>query len=311
MICTLTINPAIDKLLYIGELKLNNTNRIKETCDAIGGKGTHVSINLSILKCPNRAYGIGLGKNGLRIEAMLKKTEYIDTQFLHFSQGKSRTNYAVIDENESCTLYTEAGMTLSKKMCEDLIERMKMTLQDGDYLVLSGDASNTEIPYIYNYILNSFEEKKIKVFLDTSSNNLTEGIKKYPFLIKPNVDELSQLVGRDLRTEKEIIEGISQIASKGIECVAVSCGKNGSIASYKDKIYKVYPVDIKVANTIGCGDAYLCGMVYGFYKNMEFEEILRYAAAISSAAAETNLTVGYSLNRALELKDYIRVVKLN
>ena len=311
MICTLTINPAIDRLLYIGELKLNNTNRIKEVCDVLGGKGTHVSVNLDILNCPNRAYGIILGENGLKIEAMMKNSKNIDTQFLHYNEGESRLNYAVISENGSCTLYTEEGAMLPKKICEELVDRLNATLQDGDYLVLSGDASNTEIPNIYNYILDRLSDKKIKVFLDTSSKGLTEGIKKKPFLIKPNLDELSQLMERDIKTEKEIIEAMCEIASEGIECVAVSCGEDGSYASYRGELYKVYPLDINVVNTIGCGDAYLCGLVYGFYKNMEFEEILRYAAAISSAAAEVNVTVGYNLNRAMVLKSQVKVERLN
>ena len=71
MICTVTVNPAIDRLIYITEFHRDNTNRIKQQKEVLGGKGTHVSVNLNILGCRNKAFGITLGKRGRRIEEML------------------------------------------------------------------------------------------------------------------------------------------------------------------------------------------------------------------------------------------------
>ena len=56
MINTLTLNPAIDRVLYLGELVKNVTNRIESVTEVIGGKGTHVSINLRLLGVVNRAF---------------------------------------------------------------------------------------------------------------------------------------------------------------------------------------------------------------------------------------------------------------
>lgn len=55
MIHTLTLNPAIDRILYLSRFDKNVTNRIQKTVDTIGGKGTHVSINLKILGKENTA----------------------------------------------------------------------------------------------------------------------------------------------------------------------------------------------------------------------------------------------------------------
>ena len=92
--------------------------------------------------------------------------------------------------------------------------------------------------------------------------------------------------------------------------MAVSCGGNGSYVGYEGKIYRIYPLKVDVKNTIGCGDAFLSGLAYGFDKKMKFEDILRYAAAVSSATAEDNSTVGFDKERALELLDKVVIETL-
>lgn len=311
MICTLTINPAIDKLLFISKLNRDNTNRIQKSKKVLGGKGTHVSINLSLLGEENRAYGIGYGKTGAIIEEMLKNSR-IQVEFLHFDEGESRTNYALIEENHFCTLITEKGRIIPQNVCRQLLNRILDTIGNEDYLVLSGDASNTELPYMYNYVMQEMKQKRprVKVFLDTSSENLIRGLDQKPFLVKPNEDELSQIMGKSIASDEEVLEGIEWIKKKGIECVAVSRGGKGSIVAYKEEVYKVHPLQVNVINTIGCGDAYLSGLVYGFEKNMDFQDILKLAASVSAATAESELTVGFDVARVMQLRNKVELQKL-
>ena len=309
MICTFTVNPAIDRILYIKKFTPNNTNRVKEVKDVLGGKGTHVSVNLSLPECRNRAFGLDFGQNGRKIEEMLTN-DFVDMRFLHFEGSESRMNYAVIEEDTSCTLITEKGKMVPKEICDQLVDQICDEVQEGDFFVFSGDASNTEVPHIYNQIMDRLSGRNIRFFLDTSSDSLIEGMKRKPFLIKPNEDELSQVLGREFHSEEELIEGIKEVASMGIDCVALTCGGDGSYIWYKGSLYRIYPMKLNVINTIGCGDAFLSGLLYGFDKGLELEEVLRYASAVSSATAESNSTVGFDPERAMELKDQVRIEKL-
>ena len=307
MICTLTINPAIDRILYIDKCKKNSTNRINDAKNVLGGKGTHVSINLDLLECTNRAYGISFGNTGSEIQKMLNR-KYIHTEFLHYDDGNSRTNYALIENDGCCTLFSEKGKLIDKEKCEALIGKIVDQIQENDILIMSGDASNTEIPLFYCEIMDRLSEKNVRFFLDTSSDNLKEGIKRKPFLIKPNEDELSQIIGRDISgNEKEIIDGMKDAARLGIPCITVTCGGNGSYAYFENQIYYVHPIKVDVANTIGCGDAFLSGMAYGFANNMNFIDTLTIASTISSATAESNITVGFDVERAANLKEYVKI----
>ena len=134
-----------------------------------------------------------------------------------------------------------------------------------------------------------------------------EALKEKPYLAKPNVDELSQIMGYPIETEAQILEGLRFIANQGVEIVAVSCGGDGSYVLYRDVVYRVYPLKVNVINTIGCGDAYLTGLVYGLNKELPFLQTLQVATAISAATAESDLTVGFDLERAMSLRDQVKV----
>ena len=307
MIHTLTVNTAIDKLLFIDAFNRDNTNRIRRKEEVLGGKGTHVSINLSILGEDSGCFGITQGETGTRILDILNARGNLDVRMLHYNDGESRTNYALIENDHTCSLITEKGKLVSKQRCEELLDTMQEHMKPGDYLVLSGDANNTEIPFFYNAIMQRLANKGVRFILDTSSRNLAEALKEKPYLVKPNVDELSQIMGYPIETEAQILEGLRFIANQGVEIVAVSCGGDGSYVLYQDVVYRVYPLKVNVINTIGCGDAYLTGLVYGLNKELPFLQTLQVATAISAATAESDLTVGFDLERAMSLRDQVKV----
>ena len=308
LINTLTINPAIDHIIYLNHFTPNITNRAVGATDVLGGKGTHVSVNLGILNCSNNAYGIDYGKTGLKIESILQAAK-VNVRFIHKEGNESRTNYALIENDATCTLVTEPSKKIPEQICMELVSKISKELNDGDILVLSGDASNTEVPHLYNIILDQLNEKKtdIKIFLDSSSDSLIEGIKRNPFLIKPNEDELSQILGHKINNEQEIISGLLSLAQKGITCIALTCGENGSYVYYQKNLYRIFPLSVNAVNTIGCGDAFLSGMAYGFEKHLTFIDTLRWAACVSAATAESNSTVGFELTRANELFNKVKI----
>lgn len=312
MIHTLTLNPAIDRILYLKELEKNVTNRVRKTTDTIGGKGTHVSINLKLLGQDNNAFGICHGENGRQVVQML--SDYgINVRFNHYMEDnrETRTNYLLIEDSTDCTIVAESGVTLTEKELDGLLATMKEVICPGDYLIFSGDASNSPDPSIYNRILHIFREKDVKFFLDTSGPSLKECIQESPYMIKPNLDELSTLAGFSIpEDDASIIKAIDSLDTYGVEIIAVSLGGDGSIVKTPEGIYRVHPPKVDVVNTIGCGDCYLAGFVYGLSQGYDMEETIRTATGVSAATAESQLSAGYVYNRAMELKSQVTIEKI-
>jgi 1-phosphofructokinase family hexose kinase len=307
LVNTLTLNPAIDKVLYLDKVEKNVTSRINNISETIGGKGTHVSINLKLLGMDNRVFGITHGETGEKILKALDENG-LDVHFIQRDDGNSRTNYLLIESTNDCTVIAEKGVQLTEQDLKDIMAQMNENIGQGDYLVLSGDASNCSDPHIYNKILENLKDKQLKVFLDTSGDTLKSCLSSRPYLIKPNLDELSTLCGRSITCDTDdVIAAIDSLDEYNIEVIAVSLGKHGSIIKIGGHIYRAIPPEVKVFNTVGCGDSFLAGLVYGIYNDFPIKDSIKLATAVSSATAESALSVGFDTDRANELNDQVEV----
>jgi 1-phosphofructokinase family hexose kinase len=308
MINTLTLNPAVDHILFLKEVKKNITNRVYKSITTVGGKGTHVSINLSILGERSLAFGFAYGTNGRYIIEHLKKNG-IQTQFCYADDRESRDCYLLIEDDNTCTLIAEHGVAPTQEEQETLLRKLDSTLQKGEPLVLSGYASNMPNEF-FTRLMALLSAKEVRIFLDASEETLREGIRNRPYLIKPNRDELAALCGMSIETDKDVIRAIHSLNCHEIEIIAVSLGRRGSILRTRDAIYKAVPPQIDVCNTIGCGDSFLSGILFGIEKGMECREMLSFATAISCATAASPMSVGFDLEFAKSLQNQCVVTML-
>ena len=310
MINTITLNPAIDHIIYLNRYVRNITNRIRDTRITMGGKGTHVSLNLALMGSPSRAFGFGFGDTGRKIIQMLKDGG-VEPYFIYDTNGESRTNYLLVEEDtRDATLVADKGPLPTGEQTEAFYRLMCDTVQDGDYLALSGDTSNFPDPFIYNRLIDMLSDRNIRVFLDASGKSLEKCIAAGPFLAKPNRDELSALTGRTISTDADVVSAIADLDKYHVEIMAVSLGGDGSIVRAGDRMYRVYPPKVNVYNTVGCGDCYLGGLMHGLETGMDIEDTLRYATAVSAATAESALSVFFDVERARELIPQVRIEKM-
>ena len=312
MIYTVTLNPAVDKILFLDEFQSSRTNRLTRTLETIGGKGTHVSINLKIQGVQSTALGITLGENGKKIQKMLAGWG-VEVQFLQYDLPgmESRTNYELVENSgHICSMLTERGPVLPASITDDLMQQIKGLVKPGDMLVLTGDASNVEDTAIYSRLTRLATELGGKVFLDASGHYLKEGLNSNPFLIKPNMEELCFIAGRDLKNAAEIVAAMQELDGFDIPMIAMTWGGKGAIVKDGRDFYRVDPIKVQTANEVGCGDAFLSAILAGIEKHMSMEETLKTAAAVAAATAESEITVGFDPGRAAELKNMAVVNKI-
>ncbi|MQK16934.1 tagatose-6-phosphate kinase, partial [Escherichia coli] len=82
-----------------------------------------------------------------------------------------------------------------------------------------------------------------------------------PTVIKPNTEELSQLIGKEVTDDiQELKSVLSGQLFQGIDWIVVSLGAQGAFAKHNDKFYRVRIPKIKVVNPVGSGDSTVAGI---------------------------------------------------
>ena len=120
-----------------------------------------------------------------------------------------------------------------------------------------------------------------KFILDTSEEGLRYVVfesETKPYAIKPNIDEIRQLVGDkvDNMSYLEILK-LEEFAS--IPVVIISLGKDGCVARFNDKFYEAKVPVIQAVNPVGSGDSSIAGLLYGLENNLSNEDVLKCSMA--------------------------------
>lgn len=278
MIYTLTISPAIDYVVHLDRMEAGATNRTTGEEYYFGGKGINVSSVLKELGMESVALGFVSGFTGLALEDGLRE-QGIQTDFIHLDKGITRINVKIksgeeTEINSQGAIPTEADFDL-------LAEKLKK-LQESDILILSGSIPKALPQDTYSRLLETTFGKGIHVIVDATGKLLLDTLKYRPFLIKPNIDELRDLLGEDIAPE----EGARQLQKQGARNVIVSMGKEGAMLLAEDgRIYRSGICSGEVKNTVGAGDSMVAGFACGYAKTRDYQYALDLGSAAGSATA--------------------------
>ncbi len=283
MITTVTLNVAVDKLYLTDRFQAGEVTRVKECNATAGGKGLNVARVASILGEKVLATGFVGGHSGEYVEEMLRR-DSIASDFIHVN-GESRTCINIIDQNGVSTELLEPGVTVTGEDKKAFKAKFERLIHDSSVVVLSGSVPQGCGTEYYPELIEIAKSSGKNVILDTSGENLVNGIKACPTMIKPNKDEIKALLGVDATSKEDVIAAAKALHRSGIAYVIVSMGKYGAIVVCDEGVFEGNPPDVKVVNTVGCGDSMVAAFAVSFSRGYPVEEALQFALAVSSANA--------------------------
>lgn len=281
MIYTVTFNPAIDYVVHTDELRTGVVNRSESEEIYFGGKGINVSFVLKELGITSKALGFVAGFTGEAIEKGIAE-KGIETDFVHLKSGFSRINVKIKSGDE--TELNGQGPEISDEALKELFEKLNK-LEDSDTIILAGSIPNTLPSDIYEKILCSLSDRKIRVIADATKALLLNVLKYRPFLIKPNNHELEEMFGVTLKTNEEISEYAAKLQEMGAKNVLVSMAGDGALLLDENgKTHFCRACNGTVRNSVGAGDSMIAGFIAGF-QNGDYEYALRLGSATGGATA--------------------------
>lgn len=309
MILTVTLNAAIDKRYVVEEFKVGEVNRVKECAYVPGGKGLNVSKPAAVAGAEVVATGFVGGHAGNYIEASLKDY-HVKSAFYHL-ESESRSCINIWDEKNCVqTEFLEPGFTVTESEFQGFVEEFKELVKKADVVAMSGSVPKGLDGTAYQKLVKVVKDAGKKVILDTSGKLLEMGIEACPTMIKPNIDEIRMLTGKECNEIGEIVEAAKEIHARGVEVVAVSLGADGSLAVSDEGVFRAIVSRIDAVNTVGCGDSMIAGFALGFAEGLGIEETLRKASAISAAAALREETGYFVMEDMQRLYPQIKIEKM-
>ncbi|KRL99015.1 hexose kinase [Liquorilactobacillus satsumensis] len=283
MILTVTMNPSIDMAYSIEDLKENTVNRVSEVRKTAGGKGLNVSRVIKMMGRRIVATGALGGNFGAFIEEQLDK-EKINHAFIHIKQ-ETRNSIAILHDGGKQTEILEAGPVLTAQDVFRFLENYKELLSEADVVTISGSLPQGIESDFYAKLSSLAKQKKIKVMLDSSGESLKQTLlnKDKPYLIKPNQEEISELLNIKLNGKENseiLIKYMSNKIFQDVAWIVVSLGAAGAIAKHNNSFYRVKIPKIHVENPVGSGDATLAGLAIAISEGKDDEETLKTAMTL-------------------------------
>ena len=282
MIYTVTLNPALDYVMKVGNIRFDDINRSESEEIYYGGKGINVSVILTRLGVENKALGFVGGFTGEKLYEMLKN-DGIDCDFNTLKNGYTRINVKIKAQTELDV--NAQGPAISREDIALLLEKLD-EIKKGDFLVLAGSIPNTLPDDIYERILSRLDGRGINFVVDATGDLLKNVLKYKPFLIKPNHHELGDLFGVETKTEQDIVFYAKKLQEMGARNVLVSRAKDGATLIDEQKNVTTFEnVEGELVNSVGCGDSMVGGFLAGWIEKGDYSYALKLGAACGNATA--------------------------
>lgn len=282
MIYTVTLNPSLDYVVDVDDFELGRTNRAVSERLYAGGKGINVSFVLKNLGFESTALGFSAGFTGEEIKKQIQERG-ITENLITVLNGQSRINIKLRGQQE--TEINGMGPDIEKEHIQQLLKKLSV-LSPGDYLILAGSVPMKINDTIYYDILKTLDKKGIKAVVDTTGDLLLNVLKYHPFLIKPNIHELSELFSTEIKTKEEVVQYGLKLQDMGAQNVIVSMAGDGAVFICENgEIYKSEAPKGVVKNSVGAGDSMVAGFLAGFCETKDFAKAFKMGICTGSASA--------------------------
>lgn len=309
MIITVTLNPALDKTVIMPGFAINTVNRVQSVRLDPGGKGINVSKSIHALGGQTLAISVLGGASGGYIKTALDTMEIPNEMVL--SPETTRTNLKIVDPIlHTNTDINESGCALPEQVLQQVWEKISAAVQSGDTVVFAGKNPPGMADDLLAHWIKELQTMGVKVCVDTVGDPMRLALAQKPAIIKPNKQELSELMGREIRSDEDILAAAGELVDRGVGLVAVSMGGDGAVFVTKEQRLRGYSPKVSVASTVGAGDAMMAALAHYSAAGCSLEETARRAIAVATATVTYSGSEPAELEAILPLIDQVKIVTM-
>lgn len=307
-IVTITINPAIDLSVNVERVEPTRKLRCSAPKRDPGGGGINVA---------RAAYRLGSkvvaiyptgGAIGKLLQRLVER-EGIDSVVTP-SHVETRENFTAYEESSGEHFrFVLPGSALHRAEWEACLDKLSSLPSRPQFVVASGSVPPGVPEDFFAQVARLAKKLGAKTVIDTSGPALAAALEEGVTLIKPNQNELSELVGLPLSTDGERVAACRKlIAGGGSKIVALTLGEDGAMLVTAEQAWRAHAMRIDVVSAVGAGDSFLGGLVSALAKAQPLDQAFRVAVAAGSAAV---MRPGTELCSEQDVKNLMPQIKIS
>lgn len=294
MILTVCLSPCVDVSIELDSLNIGKVNTVKNKTLSFTGKALNVAIGVSRLGREAFATGFMYNENGQMFEQTLDR-EGVPFSFV-WNGGRVRENYKFIDNKSMLTEVNDVGGQVMPEKLGELLFMLNGMSARAQVSVISGSLPRGVEPAYYRDLVRAVSPSCLKI-VDTDGVKLLNALEGGVDLVKPNIDELEETLGRELHDRKECLEGCYELLDRGARIVLLSLGKDGAIITDGSKNYYCKSINVAVNSTVGAGDGMVAAAATRLADGADLPEILRAGVAAGTATVTTFGTISFTRDK--------------
>ncbi len=283
MIVTVTLNPMLDKTVYVDSISRGRIQRADRVSTVVGGKGVNVARQLLTWQCASTATGFLGGEIGTMIERMLAE-EGIAQSFLRVD-GMTREGVTYVEHDLTMTSVFEPPHEVTRGEADALSHHLTSLFKGAEWMIFSGSSPWRVTDDIYPVGVAAARRHGVRTVLDSYGETFSRGVVLGPDIVKPNREEFEQTFGVTLQSEQDIIAGLQRMIGVGVKLAMITDGPRACYAATAGATWKITPPQVRLVDATGSGDSLIAGLVFGGTQKWEIERQLVFGIAAGAANA--------------------------
>ncbi len=284
MILTVTPNPALDYTIRLDALEIGKRAKYRDPAIDPAGKGINVSRMVRRLGEATLALGFAAGATGDLLKQGLDR-EGIPHELVPI-EGLTRINVTLLTGPEgSATHLHGPGAAVSPADVGRLLDRITEQLPRARILVLSGSLPPGMGPDAVADLIQRARRQNVRSIVDVEKDVLAAAIAAGADLVKPNLLETAEYLGRPVVGVDQVLAAAREIVARGAGAAVLTMRGEGAVAAAGGRAWQVCAPKEDVVRAIGAGDSFAAGLAVGLLRGAELPEALRLAAAAGTATA--------------------------
>lgn len=290
MILTVTLNSALDRLLFIDEFQPGTTMRPYKMLDCVGGKGFDTSVVLQALGSKNLALGVVAGLTGQQLVKLLDG--YRIDYDLVWVEGETRIAHVLVErQHHRHSHVIAAGLSVSPEAYQALLARYQAYLTSVSWVIASGSLASGVPVEAYRQLVELAHQANVPVLIDSSGPPLLTTLPVRPTILKMNEQEFAQSFGLQVETLDDLIRAGKAIrAREQLPALMLTYGAKGTLLFTPEEAYLAAAPPQPAVNAAGAGDGVSAALVWRLAEGDSWPEALRWAVATGAAVVLTEGT---------------------